>query len=157
MDENGCEKTQSGLAVFVDKNLQIAERTASWIPSNVTRDQIIAMGDEIVRRERSMIVHYNGNKIGTGFIDNLNPRNLASAVWFCDYIINQYEREHRRNSDKFYKKSTDRLQRTIEKIFEGINHRNSRRALFKRDDCGHLRGDYGIIENGQKVGGDYMP
>lgn len=409
MDENGCEKTQSGLAVFVDKNLQIAERTASWIPSNVTRDQIIAMGDEIVRRERSMIVHYNGNKIGTGFIDNLNPRNLASAVWFCDYIINQYEREHRsssstqvqsscssaessssaielssssekllssssdetpessssfieesssssvgaetfvldgnqtytpdqmfkeglqnmedglcyslnpergtvngwnisynaqdswwwrevdcetgdkvdrnrvgvcpgfpldhvpsnperaclayngqcyrcnpargsecanswlwqgsftpanigwwyeevdcddpfeddfdgqcpdgnalmkrtinygsvenvddygygfgfrsrvnydllgrkiskrnnaklalcrRNSDKFYKKSTDRLQRTIEKIFEGINHRNSRRALFKRDDCGHLRGDYGIIENGQKVGGITCP
>lgn len=98
MDENGCEKTQSGLAVFVDKNLQIAERTASWIPSNVTRDQIIAMGDEIVRRERSMIVHYNGNKIGTGFIDNLNPRNLASAVWFCDYIINQYEREHRSSS-----------------------------------------------------------
>lgn len=98
MDENGCEKTQSGLAVFVDKNLQIAERTASWIPSNVTRDQIIAMGDEIVRRERSMMVHYNGNKIGTGFIDNLNPRNLASAVWFCDYIINQYEREHRSSS-----------------------------------------------------------
>ena len=98
MDENGCEKTQYGLGVFVDKNLQIAERTASWIPSNVTRDQIIAMGDEIVRRERSMIVHYNGNKIGTGFIDNLNPRNLASAVWFCDYIINQYEREHRSSS-----------------------------------------------------------
>ena len=98
MDENGCEKTQSGLGVFVDKNLQIAERTASWIPSNVTRDQIIAMGDEIVRRERSMIVHYNGKKIGTGFIDNLNPRNLASAVWFCDYIINQYEWEHRSSS-----------------------------------------------------------
>ncbi|MDD5942726.1 hypothetical protein [Fibrobacter sp.] len=64
---------------------------------------------------------------------------------------------YRRNSDKFYKKSTDRLQRTIEKIFEGINHRNSRRALFKRDDCGHLRGDYGIIENGQKVGGITCP
>ena len=63
------------------------------------------------------------------------------------------DEEYNRNSDKFYKKSTDRLQRTIEKIFEGINHRNSRRALFKRDDCGHLRGDYGIIENGQKVGG----
>ena len=98
MDENGCEKTEYGLGVFVDKNLQIAERTASWIPSNVTRDQIIAMGDEVVRRERSMIVHYNGEKIGTGFIDNLNPRNLASALWFCDYIINQYEREHRSSS-----------------------------------------------------------
>ena len=97
LDENGC-KDKLGIAVYVDKNLQIAERTASWIPSNVTRDQIIAMGDEIVRRERSMIVHYNGNKIGTGFIDNLNPRNLASAVWFCDYIINQYEREHRSSS-----------------------------------------------------------
>ena len=65
---------------------------------------------------------------------------------------------YRRNSDKFYKKSTDRLQRTIEKIFEGINHRNSRRALFKRDDCGILGGDYGIIEpDSSKTGGITCP
>ena len=64
---------------------------------------------------------------------------------------------YRKAIDKFYQKSTNQLQQTIENIFEGINQRNSRRALFKRDDCGHLRGDYGIIENGQKVGGITCP
>ncbi|MBQ3716636.1 MAG: hypothetical protein IJM92_15185, partial [Fibrobacter sp.] len=65
---------------------------------------------------------------------------------------------YKKSNDKLHNRNTnDRLQRTIENIFEGINQRNSRRALFKRDDCGHLRGDYGIIENGQRVGGITCP
>lgn len=60
---------------------------------------------------------------------------------------------YRKSSDNYYKKSADQLQQTIENIFERINQGYNKRGLFKRRDCGHLGGDYGIIENGQKVGG----
>lgn len=97
LDENGC-KDKLGIAVYVDKNLQIAERTARWIPSNVTRNQIIAMGDQIIRRESSMVVFYNDAIIGDGYFRNLKSRTLSAAVDFCASIINRYEREHRSSS-----------------------------------------------------------
>lgn len=97
LDKNGC-KEKMGMAVYVDKNLQIAERTASWIPSNVTREQIIAMGDEIIRREREMNVYYNGERIGFGHFSNRSIQTLKGAVDFCDYIIKEYERKHSSSS-----------------------------------------------------------
>lgn len=99
LHEDGCEPVM-GIGIYVDRNLQISDWSESWIPSNVTRDQIIALGDEIVGIERSMIVYYNGKKIGSGHIANLKPRTLASAVDFCDYIIKEYEWDHRSSSSK---------------------------------------------------------
>ena len=45
------------------------------------------------------------------------------------------------------------LQQSIEEIFKELNLQHSNRVLLKKQDCGILREDYGVIENGQKVGG----
>ena len=45
------------------------------------------------------------------------------------------------------------LQQSIEEIFKELNLQHSNRVLLKKKDCGILREDYGVIENGQKVGG----
>lgn len=97
LDENGC-KEKIGVSVYVDKNLQITEGTMNWLPQNVTREQIISMGDEIVRMERSMVVYYNDKRLGTGSLRNISPRNLAGAVDFCNDIISDYERRNKSSS-----------------------------------------------------------
>lgn len=65
---------------------------------------------------------------------------------------------YRKSTDNFYKKSADQLQQTIENIFEKINQGYNKRGLFKRNDCGLLGGDYGIIEpDGSRTGGITCP
>lgn len=65
---------------------------------------------------------------------------------------------YRTDSDKFYQKSMDQLQQTIEGIFEKINQEYNKRALFRRYDCGILGGDYGIIEpDSSRTGGITCP
>ena len=49
------------------------------------------------------------------------------------------------------------LQQTIDKIYKEIKPRKASHNLLKRQDCGILRSDYGIIENGQKIGGITCP
>lgn len=49
------------------------------------------------------------------------------------------------------------LQQTIDKIYKEIKLRKASHNLLKRQDCGILRSDYGIIENGQKIGGITCP
>lgn len=97
LDENGCKETLPVMA-YVDENLQIADMTDKWIPSNVTRKQIIALGEEAISNAKYMRVFYNNQEIGNGLFSNSKHYTLATAVNFCDYIINDYELRQRSSS-----------------------------------------------------------
>lgn len=95
LNENGCTESTTNV-VFFNKDIEFTDRTLRKIPANFTREMAITLGDGVVKTSRRMSVTYDFDDIGIGFHTSLEPRTLTNAFNFCEYIIDQIQRE--RNS-----------------------------------------------------------
>ena len=112
--------------------------------------------DEIVLMKRT--ADYDDESSGK---DNAYSIDLLNTARYFDALGRSISRI-KSAQQPFYKKINSKmndynekklLQQTIDKIYKEVKLRKASHNLLKRQDCGILRSDYGIIENGQKVGG----
>ncbi len=97
--------------------------------------------------------------------DNAYSIDLLNTARYFDALGRSISRI-KSAQQPFYKKINSKmndynekklLQQTIDKIYKEVKLRKASHNLLKRQDCGILRSDYGIIENGQKIGGITCP